>query len=315
MAGIPLPGLPGDSFLKGVDTGSSMFSRMIQPVIQREQLAQQWQQHLQQKALQEQQLELQRQQEQRLASMTPYQIAQMEAAASANYANANLHNYQSNPEAQVDFIKMLSQIGGSPNIQGMQSEQDGESNIPNPFVRGALKKFLGVDPFEDEADFQSFVKKENFKNNVSQEIPTNSTITANQSVVTAANTVLPVLEKLAAGEIPGKVGGLFSADKRANFGALSSLATDELMTIFNLPSTAASVEMVHELVTPRFNESTESVRKRIKDLIKRVEHKRDQSHNLIKNRKVTIEDNKHGIENKNKNKIVKTYNPDTDEAE
>lgn len=33
---IPMPGLPGTDFLKGMDTGSSMFSRMMQPIIARE---------------------------------------------------------------------------------------------------------------------------------------------------------------------------------------------------------------------------------------------------------------------------------------
>ena len=51
---IPMPDLPGTSFLKGVDTGSSMFSRMIQPVIERERLKQQQEQFIQNLALQKQ---------------------------------------------------------------------------------------------------------------------------------------------------------------------------------------------------------------------------------------------------------------------
>lgn len=35
---IPLPGMPGQSFLQGVDTGSTLFQRMIQPYIAREQM-------------------------------------------------------------------------------------------------------------------------------------------------------------------------------------------------------------------------------------------------------------------------------------
>lgn len=66
---IPMPDLPGTSFLKGVDTGSSMFSRMIQPVIERERLKQQQDQFVQN-------LALQKQQEQRQQSLMPYLIQQ-----------------------------------------------------------------------------------------------------------------------------------------------------------------------------------------------------------------------------------------------
>lgn len=34
---VPMPDLPGTSFLKGIDTGSSMFTRLMQPILQREQ--------------------------------------------------------------------------------------------------------------------------------------------------------------------------------------------------------------------------------------------------------------------------------------
>jgi hypothetical protein len=42
---IPLPGVPGESFLKGLDTGSTLFTRMMAPILHREQQARQWQQH------------------------------------------------------------------------------------------------------------------------------------------------------------------------------------------------------------------------------------------------------------------------------
>lgn len=57
---IPLPGQPGDALLKGLDTGSTMFSRMIQPILEREKLAQA-DQHFQD------QMALNRQRESRLA--------------------------------------------------------------------------------------------------------------------------------------------------------------------------------------------------------------------------------------------------------
>ncbi len=34
--GIPLPGAPGESLMKGIDTGSNMFARIMQPILERE---------------------------------------------------------------------------------------------------------------------------------------------------------------------------------------------------------------------------------------------------------------------------------------
>lgn len=66
---IPMPDLPGTSFLKGLDTGSSMYSRMIQPVLDREKLKQQQEQFLQN-------LALQKEQEGRQQTLMPYLIQQ-----------------------------------------------------------------------------------------------------------------------------------------------------------------------------------------------------------------------------------------------
>lgn len=49
---IPMPESPGSSLLQGLNTGSTMFSRMIQPVIERERLKQQQDQFVQNYALQ-----------------------------------------------------------------------------------------------------------------------------------------------------------------------------------------------------------------------------------------------------------------------
>ncbi len=66
---IPMPDSSGDSLLKGLDTGSTMFSRMIQPVIERERLKQQQQQFVQNYALQ-------KQAQSRASALMPYMIQQ-----------------------------------------------------------------------------------------------------------------------------------------------------------------------------------------------------------------------------------------------
>lgn len=51
---VPMPDLPGKSFLQGMDSGSSMWSRIMQPAIERERMQQQQQQFVQNLALQKQ---------------------------------------------------------------------------------------------------------------------------------------------------------------------------------------------------------------------------------------------------------------------
>lgn len=52
MTGIPLPGQPGDALLRGLSTGSQMFSNIMHPILAREQLAQQMKIHADNLALQ-----------------------------------------------------------------------------------------------------------------------------------------------------------------------------------------------------------------------------------------------------------------------
>lgn len=51
---VPMPDLPGKSFMQGIDTGSNLWSRIMQPAIERERMQQQQQQFLQNLALQKQ---------------------------------------------------------------------------------------------------------------------------------------------------------------------------------------------------------------------------------------------------------------------
>ncbi len=49
--GIPLPGAPGESLMKGIDTGSNMFARIMHPILEREKNKQLAEQFAQTKAL------------------------------------------------------------------------------------------------------------------------------------------------------------------------------------------------------------------------------------------------------------------------
>ncbi len=66
---IPMPESPGTSFIQGLDTGSNMLSRMMQPVLERERLKQQQNQFIQN-------LALQKQEQDRAQALLPYTIQQ-----------------------------------------------------------------------------------------------------------------------------------------------------------------------------------------------------------------------------------------------
>lgn len=66
---IPMPGSTGAGFLQGIDTGSNLWSRIMQPTVQREQLQQQQNQFMQD-------LALKKQEQDRAQALLPFMIQQ-----------------------------------------------------------------------------------------------------------------------------------------------------------------------------------------------------------------------------------------------
>ena len=182
---IPNTDLPGASFLKGIDTGSTMFSRLMQPVLEREKQKQQAEQFAQE-------LALKKQQEARLGAnsgltskILQQQLLKLQHSNDPNYEIQQLQH----------MIESLNGAGGqqgqgSPQAPGMQqpipSQEEGEGlgmftpegmqeaqqqtqlpqqQIPqsapqggidmdaiknNPILRGYFKKHFGVDPAAGE---------------------------------------------------------------------------------------------------------------------------------------------------------------------
>jgi len=106
---IPLPGMNGDMFLKGVNTGSNMLSRIMQPILSREQMANQKYIHeaqlAQQKKIQEAQLaqqlrthldnlSLSKQTQNRLGQLLPHQIQQLQDAHRKSQPGYGLEQYK-----------------------------------------------------------------------------------------------------------------------------------------------------------------------------------------------------------------------------
>lgn len=118
--GIPLPGPAGDSFNKGVDTGSSMFARLMQPIIQRENMAREWKQHMDN-------LGIQQGNAGRAAELQPYQVQLLQAQAQQAAAKANEANMWSS---------LMQPDGSQGNNAGAPpvDNQPFNGNIPVPTV-------------------------------------------------------------------------------------------------------------------------------------------------------------------------------------
>lgn len=182
--GIPLPGMPGESFLRGINSGSGMFSRMIQPALEREKQRQQAEQF-------KQQMELHKQNAARAGALDPLrkmlmeqQIIGLQHKNDPNYEMQQLQNLMNfasggqagggqmtQPEPQTmpqDEQTPFGQGQGMMNPeargdQGMPNVDNGDQSSPNapnpaqqggtnfdalknnPLVRGYFKHHYGID--------------------------------------------------------------------------------------------------------------------------------------------------------------------------
>lgn len=117
---IPNIGTNVDALNQGVNTGSSMFARIMQPIIQREQLAQQ-------KKIHEDSLALQKATQARLASMAPLQ----RRLAELHIQKAEM---EADPVKKMAYIQQIMQ-----GIHGMGGQQQGGQQQAQP-----MQPFTGM---------------------------------------------------------------------------------------------------------------------------------------------------------------------------
>jgi hypothetical protein len=151
---IPMPGQPGEAFLSGLDTGSAMFQRMMQPQIQREDMARQWRQHLDDLALRQQAagraqslFDLERQMkelelEKARRSMDPQaQREYLDRVRQAFGSQAPREGVPSAGAASPDFstvaTPMISTALGNMSLQ--EAQQIAAAGIPIPGLQEGLK--------------------------------------------------------------------------------------------------------------------------------------------------------------------------------
>ena len=123
--GIPLPGVPGDTLRKAFGTGISAYSQLMQPRIQREQLAQQKQSQEAQLAQRIKEhvdnLKIQQMQQARLGQMAPLQqkLAQMQL---------DKLERESDPLKQLAYMQSLRE--GLQKMHGQQGAQQSQPMTP-----------------------------------------------------------------------------------------------------------------------------------------------------------------------------------------
>jgi hypothetical protein len=142
---IPMPESPGTSFLQGADTGSTLMSRMMQPILEREKMKQQQSQFAQN-------LVLYQQAQQRANALMPYMIQQYKdthrtAASEADmkdlYRNL-LKDALNNPMPQPGGGAPMSPPPGAGAPPGMPPQLGGgQPNAPQP---GMPPQMGGVPP-------------------------------------------------------------------------------------------------------------------------------------------------------------------------
>ena len=182
---IPNTDLPGNSFLKGIDTGSTMFSRLMQPVLEREKQKQQAEQFAQE-------LALKKQQEARMGAnsglnsqILQQQLLKLQHSNDPNYEIQQLQHMieslsgggkqqgQVNPQEPGMQQSVPTQEQGQGlgifTPEGMGEAQQEAQQVPqespqsahqggidmeaiknNPILRGYFKKHFGVDPASGE---------------------------------------------------------------------------------------------------------------------------------------------------------------------
>jgi hypothetical protein len=175
---IPNTDLPGNSFLKGIDTGSTMFSRLMQPVLERERQKQQAEQFAQELALKkqaaaragaldpmrkmilEQQLLKLKHSNDPMYEMNQYKALEDWVKGQSSSAGVQQEGQQGAPQMPIQEMGEGMGMFTPEGLQGAQQQVQNTAPANNarnggidlellkahPMLRGFAKKHLGFDP-------------------------------------------------------------------------------------------------------------------------------------------------------------------------
>jgi len=323
---IPLPGDMGTALLNGINTGSSMFSRIMAPILDREHQKQAEEHFKQQMALRKQALarsgansDIQRKiLEQQLLGLTHKNDPMFELNQYKALEDMIKNGSQSGGAKQMPMptqemgegMGMFSPEGPGEMQQSAQSSQseggsgggggiDLELLKAHPMLRGFAKKHLGYDPLaqapqtpeeKQQMALDLFGKKEALKmQNKGGSTPTNAVLTQNQQAVQGIDTVVPMLDELIESKnIPGIMN--FSPGKKAAYNAKTSSMIDTLIAAQSLPKVQASIDLVEEQIRRKSGETVADYKKRLGDLREDLMKRRGRSKSLLQNRQVNTDE-------------------------
>lgn len=317
---IPLPGNMIDTLMKGVDTGGAMYTRTMNPVLDREHQKQAEEHFKQQMALKKAAFaraganaDIQRKiLEQQLLGLTHkndpmYKINQFAALQNMLTGGGVA------PQGQAAPTQEMGEGMGMFTPEGMESAQSAAAAAPqggaggpinlealrnNPILRGFFKSEFGIDPLapaaqtpeeKQKAALDLFQQKENIKKqSKGGDVPTNAVLTQNQQAIQGIDTVLPMLDELITSkDIPGIMN--ISPGAKAAYNAKTSSMIDTLVAAQSLPKVQASIDLVEEQIRRKMGETVHDYQKRLKDLKKDLIKRRARSKDVLSNRRVNTE--------------------------
>lgn len=282
---IPFQGEGIDKFLKGIDTGSAMFQRMMQPVLERERLAQQMKVHQDNLGIhQQQQARLQQQWEQQQKE------------------NAYLQNLLNGGQAASAPTQKFGEGMGIFSPEGLQERQQAQSLGPdygalkdNLRARGLFKKKYGFDPAAEtpEDKMKREIETARQKEMVKQQVGggagalTPASKTKHQNVIGGVDAALPILNELIKDEtvIPTGAEWWNPATYASYHGQVNSII-EPLIGAMGLNVTDSTKAMMEQQVSRRSRESVKAYKKRLEEFKKDLLRRRKYSHNTLSSGRV-----------------------------
>lgn len=170
--GIPLPGQPGDALLKGINTGGALYSRIMQPILEREKQKQAEEHFKQQMALRLKQFARSGQNSDLQRSILEQQLQGLRNKNDPNYEINQLKNVASmfrkpggaqGMEAPQELTGQGMGAFSPEGLEGAQQQAQAQGNQGdmgidlemlknNPILRGYFKKKFGYDPLGGESN-------------------------------------------------------------------------------------------------------------------------------------------------------------------
>lgn len=288
-SGLPMPMNPMEAFSKGF----GMTDNLMQSLLNRAQLAETAKYHKGQLGIQQQaqnRLQQQWDQEQQDRAMiqqlmSGHPMQQMQMPTQEYGQGMGMFTPEGMQQAQQE-------------AQQQQPQGDGlEALRQSPFGRMLAKKNYGFDPAapmpetpqeKQERAMQLFKQKEEYKSqSKGGNIPTPEVVTMHQKMMSGLDSVLPQLDQLIAGKVPGAT--TFSPSSNAAYKAKTGGLIDTLMAAQGLPKVKESIHIVADQIRRQPFESIAAYKKRLESLKSDLLEQRKRSQDVLKLRQIGSE--------------------------